>query len=101
MRLPPQCPEACRAAQADSSLHAIDEFLRFSVQEEIRGGRPRRYGVYRNRPPAQFLRKDCRESFDGGLSSGVDAVGLELESDNTRGEVDDASAIANPLGCFA
>ena len=32
--------------------HPVDEFLRFSMEEQIRGGRPRRYGVYRNRPPA-------------------------------------------------
>src|SRR5258707_12900262 len=41
--------------------HVIDEFLRFSVQEEIRGGTPRRYVGYRNRPPTKLSRKDPRQ----------------------------------------
>src|SRR5260370_26406242 len=37
--------------------HVIDEFLRFSVLEEIRGGTPRLYCCYRNSPPTQFFPK--------------------------------------------
>src|SRR5882762_775887 len=98
------CRNVLRRAEALKRIHlrhAIDKFLRFSVEEQIRGGRSGRYGVYRNRPPAQFLRKDCRESFDGGFRRCVNAIGFELESDNTRGEVDDASAIAKAFGCLS
>ncbi len=80
--------------------HPVDEFLRFSVEEQIRGGRPRRYGVYRNRLPAQLFGKDPRQCLDSCFRRGVNAIGFELESDNTRGEVDDPPILAEAFGCF-
>ena len=80
--------------------HPIDEFLRFSVEEQIRGGRPRRYGVYRNRPPAQFFRKNARKCLDSCFRRGVNPIGFELESDDARGEVDDPPILAEAFGCF-
>ena len=53
------CRNILRRAEALKRIHLrhpVDKFLRFSVEEQILGGRPRRYSVYRNRPPAQFFR---------------------------------------------
>ena len=47
-----------------------------------------------DRPRSSF------ERVDGGFRRCVNAIGFELESDNTRGEVDDASAITKAFGCI-
>ena len=51
--------------------HAVDELLRFSVQEEVGPGRAWRDCVDRDRPAAEFLGEDRGQRFDGRLGRGV------------------------------
>jgi len=50
---------------------------------------------------AQFLRQDRRHGFHRRLGGGIDAVGLQLGPDHAGREIDDPSAVAQPLRGFA
>src|SRR5258708_19845711 len=77
------CRNVLRRAEALKRIHLrhpVDEFLRFSVEEQIRGGRPRRYGVYRNRLPAQLFGKDPRHSLHRRFPPSLTPLRFYLQS---------------------